>query len=72
MVEEDGTAASMLEVTSAAAAVADRLTNGGLPSPSTDSNSPREITVTNTSHGTETGGFPSPNHQCCSGMIDVI
>ena len=29
---------------------------GGLPSPSTDSNSPREITVTNTSYGNETGG----------------
>jgi hypothetical protein len=29
---------------------------GGLPSPSTDSNSPAEVTVSNTSYGNETGG----------------
>ena len=29
---------------------------GGLPDPSSDSNSPAEVSVTNTSHGTETGG----------------
>ena len=29
---------------------------GGLPSPASDSNSPAEVSVTNPSYGTETGG----------------